>query len=175
MPDYMMSDCPCGSAKKYSECCGRFISGHQHPSTPEELMRSRYTAHTQANIDYIIHTMKSPAADGFDAKTAKEWAEQTKWIKLEVIHSSVSGTQGIVEFRAYFSLFDKTTVLHEISEFHQEQGRWYYIDGTTPEKEPPVISHKIGRNDACSCGSGRSIKNVAYNHPFYTFALRTIA
>lgn len=153
-----MSDCPCGSAKKYIECCGRFISGHQHASTPEELMRSRYTAYTQANIDYIVQTMKSPAADGFDPVSAKEWAEQTQWIKLEVLRSSISDTLGVVEFKAHFSLSDKTTILHEISEFHLEEGRWYYVDGHTPENKPYVNSDRIGRNDPCPCGSGKKFK-----------------
>lgn len=39
-----------------------FIPNQKILSTPEELMRSRYTAYNQVNIDYIARTMRSPAA-----------------------------------------------------------------------------------------------------------------
>ena len=71
-----MQYCPCGTGKTYLDCCGIFISNQKIPSTPEELMRSRYTAYNQVNIDYIVHTMKSPAADNFDAETTQEWAKK---------------------------------------------------------------------------------------------------
>ncbi|SRR5579883_3498066 len=124
-----MKNCPCGSGKIYSDCCGIFISGQKMPSTPEELMRSRYTAYTQANIDYISRTMKSPAADGFDAHAASAWAKRVKWIKLDVVKTVLNGEKGFVEFRAYFNEKNKKCVIHELSEFHQIEGTWFYVDG----------------------------------------------
>jgi 23S rRNA pseudouridine1911/1915/1917 synthase len=35
--------CPCGSLKKYSECCEPIIKKAEKASSPEVLMRSRYT------------------------------------------------------------------------------------------------------------------------------------
>ena len=50
--------CPCGSGKPLSACCGPYLEGKEDPPTPEALMRSRYTAYTQGNLDYIEKTMK---------------------------------------------------------------------------------------------------------------------
>ena len=36
--------CPCGSGKTYAACCKKIISGEKKAETPEELMRSRYSA-----------------------------------------------------------------------------------------------------------------------------------
>jgi len=143
--------CPCGTGKSYADCCGVFISNQKLPLTPEALMRSRYTAYTRANIDYIIQTMKSPAADNFDVKDAEEWAKTVNWIGLDVIKTKYDANQGIVEFRAHYSLDGKKNILHEISEFRFENGKWYYVDGTIPNQ-------KIGRNDPCPCGSNKKYK-----------------
>ena len=154
-----MTLCPCCSNKKYADCCGRFIDGSQYPATPEELMRSRYTAFTEANIDYIVATMKSKAAENFDALEAKQWAQKVKWTKLDVIKSNHHGTQGTVEFIAYFIDDNEEQIVHELSEFRFENGHWYYVDGIVPEeKSAPITATKIGRNDPCSCGSGKKYK-----------------
>lgn len=122
--------CPCESAKDYIDCCGVFISDQKIPATPEELMRSRYTAYYQMNMDYIARTQKSPAADNFDAEDARKWAKKTSWVGLEVIKTEYDSHKGIVEFRAYYNINGKKNVLHEISEFIFENRRWYYVDGT---------------------------------------------
>src|SRR5579872_6887463 len=75
-------NCPCASGKTYLDCCGVFITHQKLPSTPKELMRSRYTAYYQVNTDYIARTMKSPAADHFDVKAAREWAKKIKLVML---------------------------------------------------------------------------------------------
>ncbi len=67
--------CPCKSEKEYAQCCEPFIIGNQLPNTPEQLMCSRYTAYTQANIDYIVATMKGAALKDFDKASAKQWAK----------------------------------------------------------------------------------------------------
>src|SRR3990167_5827017 len=97
-----MKYCSCGSGKKYLDCCGRFIEGNIKPATPVELMRSRYTAYTQSNIEYIAQTMKAPANDGFDSDDARRWAQSVEWIKLEVIQTSIDGSKGYIEFIAFF-------------------------------------------------------------------------
>lgn len=125
----MRDICPCGSEKNYLVCCGRFIKGKQTPTTPEELMRSRYSAYSRANIDYIVRTMKSPAADNFDANIAKEWAEMVNWHKLEVLQSEIHGQTGYVEFIAYYVSEGQIQTLHELSKFQLENGSWYYVDG----------------------------------------------
>lgn len=131
-----MTNCPCGSKKAYIDCCGLFIDGKQLPTTPEELMRSRYTAFTQTNIDYITQTMKGPAATRLDEEGMRRRAKKIKWTKLEVIASRWDfSSVGFVEFRAFFSRGDEIHALHEISEFHYDNGRWYYVDGKYPDAD----------------------------------------
>lgn len=125
----MTTLCPCGTGKSYLDCCGIFITNQKPAPTPETLMRSRYTAYTQANVDYIARTMKSPASDHFDADDARKWAQQVKWLKLEVKKASQQDTVGFVEFVAYFSANNKQQAMHETSEFHFEDGQWFYVRG----------------------------------------------
>lgn len=150
-------NCPCGSLKNNMECCSRFIDGKAIPSTPEELMRSRYTAFTQANMDYIANTMLSPAADGFDPESEKAACMRIQWHKLEVLHAFFKDGKGFVEFKADFSEDETEQVLHELSEFQQVEGRWYYINGKKPNI-PIKATQQMGRNHACSCGSGKKFK-----------------
>lgn len=121
--------CPCCSNENYLDCCGRFIMQKQVPATPEELMRSRYTAYALANMDYIEKTMKPPASNNFNKRDASKRAKKIKWVKLEVLNTSgIELNKGFVEFIAYF--YDKKLkAIHELSEFHQDNGQWYYVDG----------------------------------------------
>ncbi len=124
-----MQLCPCGLSQPFAECCSVFINNSQFAATPEQLMRSRYTAYTLANVAYIARTMKAPAADNFDATSARQWAQQVKWLKLDVIRAYQEGNVGYVEFKAHYFYQHKKFLLHELSEFHQEHGQWFYVDG----------------------------------------------
>ena len=127
-----MQYCPCGSKKNYQACCELYLSGQETPEHPEKLMRSRYTACTQANISYILKTMKSPAADNVDAESAKKWAASVKWLRLKILMSSINQDKGYVEFIARFIENGKANAIHEISEFHKIDSQWYYVDGKMP-------------------------------------------
>lgn len=122
-----MSNCHCGSNQPYASCCGIYISGLAYPPTPEALMRSRYTAYTLANIDYIVNTMTGPAALGFDPIAAKKWAKSLRWVRLEVLSSSTQGDKGEVSFKAYFTVKNKPQVMMERSAFERINGRWLYV------------------------------------------------
>lgn len=120
--------CKCGSKLLYVDCCARFIDDKRLPATPEELMRSRYTAYTQANIDYIAATMCERASIDFDIEDAYLWASSVKWLKLEVIKTYlISDLSGVVEFKAYFRENNKKHCLHEVSEFEVINNRWFYV------------------------------------------------
>jgi len=152
-----MANCPCGRAITYAECCGKYIDSKATPPTPETLMRSRYTAFTQSNIEYIQQTMRPPASLDFDENAAKEWSSSVTWLGLEVISSSENGNSGQVEFRALFKTGNEHRLMQERSLFTKaEDGRWYYIDGEAPQKTVRVTH--VGRNDPCLCGSGKKSK-----------------
>lgn len=120
-----MKYCPCGTDKSYSDCCGNFIEGEKLPATAEELMRSRYSAYHQRQFEYIINTMKPPAATEFNLAAAKRTADDIRWTRLEVIKA----TENTVEFRAHYRIGSEYSFVHEISQFEFENGKWYYIDG----------------------------------------------
>jgi SEC-C motif domain protein len=127
-----MKACPCGLTKTYDECCGNFIAGTAFPKSPEELMRSRYTAYTEANIDYIMATMKEPANLLFDPLEARAFAQSSQWLKLEVTRTFMNDGKGYVEFFAHYMQNNKPFVLHELSEFRCDEGKWFYVDGDSP-------------------------------------------
>ncbi len=126
--------CPCGSGKDYQDCCELYISGIKVPTSPEALMRSRYSAYTIANIEYIARTMCDNAIAGFDKEEAVNWAKRVIWQKLEVLNSGLSSkARGFVKFKAYFVENNQQYILHEKSEFRCFDGRWYYVDGVVFE------------------------------------------
>ena len=59
-----MKDCPCGLQSPYADCCGPLVRGTGYADTAEDLMRSRYTAYTQRNWDYLIQTTHSSERSG---------------------------------------------------------------------------------------------------------------
>lgn len=131
-----MIPCVCGSTKNSARCCIQYISGEGIAPDPESLMRSRYTAYTQLNIAYIANTMRGPALAAFNPDNATEWAKQIKWLRLQVLKSSVvtpADNTAYVEFIAHYLFQGRRQKLHEISEFHRIDGCWYYVGGKTEE------------------------------------------
>jgi SEC-C motif-containing protein len=124
-----MKYCPCGSNKRYLECCGAYLLKKSIPNTPEALMRSRYTAYVEGNIDYIRRTMRGAALLNFNKHEAKKKVE---WRGLEIINADLEPENpaiGYVEFKAKYEKDKQELWLHEKSEFHLIDGRWYYVDG----------------------------------------------
>lgn len=127
-----MITCTCCSRKDSLQCCAQYIDGERLAPDAESLMRSRYTAYTQVNIEYIANTMRGPALASFDPRNTAEWAKQIKWLRLEVLNASVITAEddtAYVEFIAHYLFQGRREKLHEISQFHRIDGRWYYMDG----------------------------------------------
>jgi SEC-C motif-containing protein len=121
--------CPCGSAQKYNQCCGRYIEAGEIPATPEQLMRSRYTAYTLEDDSYILDSWHSSTRP---ASLSEENKLPVKWVELKVIDSSVPAqneTIATVEFVARFKVKGKAEQMHECSEFIKAAGRWFYLKG----------------------------------------------
>ena len=127
-----MKMCPCASNKPFQECCDIFISGAHLPSTPEQLMRSRYTAYVLGNIDYIANTMCGVAANHFNVDSIKIWVEKITWLGLKVLKSNMHQNKGFVEFIASYEKNNKKQKIHEISQFSLIDGKWYYVSGKNP-------------------------------------------
>lgn len=141
--------CYCGNPASFSDCCQPFILSNRFAETPEQLMRSRYSAFCTKQIDYLINTHWP--VDHTTRTQIESTANSTQWLGLKVIDSLIQGHQGYVEFVAFFAE-NGVQQLHEKSRFEQHQQRWFYVDG---EHLPPI---KIGRNDLCFCGSQKKYK-----------------
>jgi SEC-C motif domain protein len=157
-----MEECPCGSAIAFADCCKPLIDGERPAETAEALMRSRYTAHATKAFDYIFDTTYPDSRKEDDRNSTAAWSKKLDWQRLEirsVEHGGADDNAGTVEFVARYRKNGKAFDHHEIAEFVREDGRWYFKDGQPP---PPVQivreSPKIGRNDPCSCGSGKKYK-----------------
>jgi SEC-C motif domain protein len=131
--------CPCGKGKILSDCCGRFLEGSDVARTPEQLMRSRYSAYALGGFgDYLLQTWFPATAKGL---TAAELSQRSMdWQGLEIIGKGQDGDSGWVEFKASFINKNAHTtkmteqspvveVMHELSEFIRNNGRWYYVGG----------------------------------------------
>lgn len=148
--------CPCSSGTKYADCCQIFLKGST-AVTAEQLMRSRYTAYTLADAEYLYKTSHNTIKSGFNKHDIITWSKENTWQKLEVIDTKNGGiydTQGIVGFKAYFADSQGVSqVLHEISTFEKIDGHWYYKSGIHPDN-----IQKVSRNSPCPCGSGKKYK-----------------
>lgn len=144
--------CPCQSEKTYADCCRPFHSGEKLPETAEQLMRSRYCAYTQVNIDYIVSTTVPSQQKLLDPAAMQAWGEGTHWVGLEIVKHTpnLSKQHAVVEFKAFFETENGQEAHHEHSLFVRIDGRWYFVDPTVPlpaQKQP------------CICGSGKKFKH----------------
>jgi SEC-C motif-containing protein len=143
--------CPCGSGRVYGDCCGPFHRGAALPATPEQLMRSRYSAYVLFDEEYLRqswHPSTRPSALGLSSGV--------EWLGLKIVDAPMpQGSEGWVEFSARFSQDGRVGLMQERSRFLHEAGRWFYVDGQLHASAKPA---KIGRNDPCPCGSGRKYK-----------------
>ena len=164
--------CPCGTNLTYKNCCGQYIENKAIPQTPEQLMRSRYTAYTLVNMDYIFDTMRGEALKSSSRKDSTEWAKTSKWLGLQILQTSPitsDSNDGEVEFIASYQQKNGRIDLKEHSKFERHEGRWYYVGSLSesynlPERITPVqVVNKPGRNDPCDCGSGKKYKKCCLN------------
>lgn len=155
-----MPKCPCCSGKEFSQCCSPVIQQQSAP-TALALMRSRYTAHQLAHVDYLYDTIHSKNRKRYSKTEIEKWAKESSWQKLEIIsveHGKLHDRRGIVEFKAYFrDVQGKDHVHHERSNFLKDNGQWFYVDGTLNPKATQ-LQKKVSRNDPCPCGSGLKYK-----------------
>jgi len=172
--------CPCGSDGDFEKCCSPFLAGHELPDTAEKLMRSRYTAYTQADIEYIKKTMTAEARKDFDPVETRKWAEESKWKGLKIIDTKLGGPSdkaGMVEFTATYEKDGVGIDHHEVSQFRKtDEGQWLFVDGDAHTHKEGEGHHespksvvrdrpKIGRNEPCPCGSSKKYKKCCESKP----------
>lgn len=159
-----MTDCPCGSGHELAACCGPYLAGERAAPTPEALMRSRYSAFVTVNIDYLHDTLAPEARSDFERTETEIWAKDSKWLGLTINAAEGGGEgedTGTVDFTARYRNKGQPYAHRELSNFRREGGRWFYVDGQIGGPRPVTqqrTTPKLGRNDPCSCGSGKKFK-----------------
>jgi SEC-C motif-containing protein len=154
--------CPCGSGLSLEACCKPVIDGKVKAPTAEALMRSRYTAYTLHDIDYLGSTLDSKQLRIFDKDSTATWARDSTWMGLEIVKTSAGSSddkEGSVEFKARFEQNGVIQEHHEVSMFRKIDGTWLYCGGK--ELGPAQFQRdapKTGRNEPCPCGSGKKYK-----------------
>ena len=139
--------CPCQSGLRYDLCCLPLHRGTPAGS-PEQLMRSRYSANVLGLDRYLLDTWHESTRP-YSASTANG----PSWVGLRILVAKEQGATGKVHFQAIYRDRGEFGCLEEESNFVLEEGRWWYIDGVVKE-----YLLKPGRNERCPCGSGRKFK-----------------
>lgn len=146
--------CPCCSGASYQACCQPLHSGSV-ANTPEQLMRSRYSAFALANTEYLLQTSSEQLQRNLSQQELLQTCEAFQFISLQVI--SAQGSQ--VEFIAQLLLNDELHPLHETSSFIKQNEHWKYDTGVLH----PTDIINLGRNDKCPCGSNKKFKQCHMN------------
>ena len=155
-----MNDCPCGSRQPLDDCCGRFFEDLSAP-TALALMRARYTAYVNGNIDFIYATQQSSESDPTDREATEKWSRESEWLGLEIV--STSGGEGgsdtgTVEFVARYKQEGEEHSHHEEANFERRGGAWMLIEGKLRNTTFRRTTPKVGPNEKCPCGSGKKYK-----------------
>ena len=157
-----MENCPCGNEIEYSKCCEPYHNGSETPSTAEILMRARYSAFVKNQIKFIADS-HVPGTTDFNTDEAREWATNSTWKGLQIVSTNKGNEEhdtGVVEFKALYADKEQKDYLHhEISTFKKIDGKWFYNDGQIVGTGPIMrATPKVGRNEPCTCGSGKKFK-----------------
>jgi len=155
------SPCPCGSGQSLGECCGPILSRERPAPTAEALMRSRFTAHALRDYAHLHRTDLSTARTPYQPEKEND-TNDLAWTRL-IVHAHETGPTpdaAWVEFSAYYQDDGTEHVIQEKSAFQRIDGEWFYTRAIRHGPAPVKASHpKVGRNDPCSCGSGKKYKH----------------
>lgn len=149
------SHCPCGSGKKYSECCYPFHASSAKADSPQALMASRYTAYAVNNYQYIFDTYSESFRQDISADLLEQSDQGVEWLSLNILSFETNSNRGKVEFVAIYRQQQEFYRLQENSDFVKQDGAWLY---TTGKIHPDSGIFFPRRNDPCPCGSGKKFK-----------------
>ncbi|KAL3815751.1 hypothetical protein ACHAXA_004953 [Cyclostephanos tholiformis] len=139
--------CPCGSGEVYGDCCGPLHRGDRICSSMTDVLRSRYTAFSWRNIEYVMATTHESCRDYRDDRVA--WAKDLNrngmfdgfdFVSLSAGEEEIDvddENTGYVEFKVTFrargggGIAGQETVISERSRFlrNPTDGSWSYASG----------------------------------------------
>ena len=134
--------CPCGTKRSYNECCLPLITKDKLAQSPEQLMRSRYSAYSQNMAQYIFNTYAKATQSEHSVDEIAQWGESCRWVKLTVHQVSTlecnpptsEKNLPTVHFSAFYLIKETLFELSERSRFVKEETNndikeWRYLDG----------------------------------------------
>lgn len=149
-----MTQCICGSKK--TTCCLNIIQGKSDAKSPEQLMRSRYTAFALGYAQYLYDTSSEALRQQFTVLDLQQSCDNSLFVKLEVLKA----VNAQVEFKAHYIEDGMHCILHERSVFIKQTGGWKYDRGDLFETKAIGLQ----KNSACPCDSGKKFKNCHMVH-----------
>lgn len=169
--------CFCGSNEAFSSCCQPFIEWQSYPKTPEQLMRSRFSAYVTGNSQYIYDTYAKSSQASQSVKEIDDWSKACVWVALQIHSNDHHNTnkksditksespEQFVEFSAFYITDNTLCELRENSRFvlesmilesmiiesnENKKLQWRYIDGD-------IIEHceltTVKRKELCPCNN----------------------
>jgi SEC-C motif-containing protein len=163
-----MAACPCRVLEdnkiEFKLCCEPILKGTKPAATAEELMRARYSAYVVDNMSFVEKTQIQIEGEEFNKEEASQWAQSSEWKGLKIHNSSkgkASDQVGHIEFSAFYNDKKTNTALEhkEKSVFEKTSEGWKFKSGHVAGAMPIKRDEgKVGRNDPCSCGSGKKYK-----------------
>lgn len=117
--------CPCGTGLTFGECCAPIHRGDRAAATAEALMRSRYTAFSVGDTDWLLaswHASTRPRSLELDPGI--------RWLRLDVLATTGGpfDAEATVSFEAHWVAEGARGSMREHSRFSRERG-WQYVDG----------------------------------------------
>ena len=128
----LRTDCPCGSALPYNDCCRDFHIGKAVPKTAEQLMRSRYSAFFFRLPDYLVSSQHPDTRTPNLLRELENMLPTVMWRSLTILSTSKGQTEdkkGKVEFTAQYHEAGELHEMYEHSRFRRYKGCWKYLDG----------------------------------------------
>lgn len=144
------SVCPCGSKLKYGVCCKPFHKDAAKTHDPISLIRSRYSAYSLENLDYVIGTTAASSPDylayiesPIGARNGrKKWVRDVKknmidsfaYVRMEidgVEHNAEDSSRAVVSYR-HLAIKKSDNVMYPILEkayVVKTNGVWKYERG----------------------------------------------
>ncbi|MDN4503374.1 YchJ family metal-binding protein [Alteromonadaceae bacterium BrNp21-10] len=147
--------CVCGNSLSLTACCLPLIAGKRIASSPEQLMRSRYSAYVLHEFKYIHRTYSRTHSAIPSVEDIADSANDTQWLKLNVLDTQIMSPQGQVEFRVIYKVQGVAYQLHERSDFFFEENQWGYSGGEILADSGEITQPL---NGPCLCGSGKKLK-----------------
>jgi len=157
--------CFCGTNLAFEACCQPLINQNKRAQTPEQLMRSRFSAYVTGEYQYIFATYAKQSQSQLTEEDIQHSGEDSHWLALVIYTSDIVANvkEQFVEFSAFYIADDNLYEMREKSRFVLEEinsrldgqpndsnAQWRYVDGD-------IIKHclleKVTRKQICPCNN----------------------